>query len=352
MRAAVGPSNAGSAGTASARPLVSVIMPVFNGGPYLVESIESVLAQTYPSIEVVVVDDASYDETPLVLERYAADGRIRYLRNSQNLGQFGSVNIGIEAADGELIAIHHADDVYFPQLLEFEVAFLEREPDVGAVFSFDVFIDAKGVEWGRADPPSEYRGDVILSYREVLEGILRYGNVFIRGGTSVVRRHVYDSVGPFDESFGLRGDLDMWLRIARQHDIGIVDKYLTRYRWGHVHLSSEYEHLRQTSELSFDVIDRELLLSGPISLDAKRTYEGRRAVDLVMVAGNLYVLGRMESARSTLKRARARRLIAATGLPGQGRVLAVLYGMRLLTRLPRSGIAATLLYKRLNRVTE
>ncbi len=350
MSAAVS-SLPGVGGSEDARPspLVSVVIPVHNGESYLVESLESVLAQTYPSVEIVVVDDASYDGTPEILHPYTTSGRIRMLRNASNLGQFASVNVGIIAANGQFIAIQHADDVYCPLLLAREVELLQENPAIGAAFSFDIFIDANGAVWGKVEPPPEFRGDVVLKYHQVLDGILRYGNVFIRGGTSVVRREVYESVGPFDESFGLRGDLDMWLRIARTYPIGIVDAYLTRYRWGHDHESSRYEHLRREPELSFAVIDRELALATTsVSRDAVRAYEARRAEDLLVVAANLYVLDMATAARSTLSRIKVRRLIVARRSSAV-RQLVVLSALRVLARLPRSRLVAAVLYRRLYR---
>src|SRR5512138_2193028 len=91
------------------RPLVSVIVPSYNGAKFLPESLDSILAQTYPNIEIIVLDDASTDDTPAVAARYA--GRITYVRQPANLGQFDNVNDGIARGAGDLVAVYHADDV-------------------------------------------------------------------------------------------------------------------------------------------------------------------------------------------------------------------------------------------------
>src|SRR5215216_4504313 len=117
------------------QPLVTIAVPVYNGARHLRESLDSILGQTYPRTEVIVLDDASTDETPAITASYGA--RIRLVRNSKNLGGFGNMNAGIRLATGSLFAIYHADDVYEPAIVEREVAFLESHPKLGAVFCLD-----------------------------------------------------------------------------------------------------------------------------------------------------------------------------------------------------------------------
>ena len=90
-------------------PLVSIVVPVFNGAKYLRESLDSILAQTYRSIEVLVMDDASTDETPEIIASYG--DRVIHVRQRENRGIYGNANDGIERARGEYIAIYHADDL-------------------------------------------------------------------------------------------------------------------------------------------------------------------------------------------------------------------------------------------------
>src|SRR5262245_46403552 len=125
--------------------LVSVVVPVWNGARYLRESLDSILAQTYRPIEVLVMDDASTDETPEILASYGPAVRTR--RQGTNRGQFDNVNDGIALAGGEWIAVYHADDVYRPEIVEREAEFLERHPEAGAVFCLDAWIDAEGREY-------------------------------------------------------------------------------------------------------------------------------------------------------------------------------------------------------------
>jgi glycosyltransferase involved in cell wall biosynthesis len=129
-------------GPASPSRLVTVLVPVFNGAQYLRESLDSILHQTYPHLEVIVLDDASTDQTPEVIASYGE--AVRSIRQPENRGIYENANAGIAAAQGEMVAIYHADDVYHPTIVEREVDFLLRYPEVGAVFCADVFVNAEG----------------------------------------------------------------------------------------------------------------------------------------------------------------------------------------------------------------
>lgn len=111
----------------ASRPTVSVITPAYNVAPYIGQCIESVQAQTLADWEMILVDDASTDETPAVVQRYLGDPRIRYLRNAQNLGPGATRNRALDAAEGEWIAIVDADDWIAPERLEKLVRFAESQ---------------------------------------------------------------------------------------------------------------------------------------------------------------------------------------------------------------------------------
>ena len=130
--------------TSKTLPLVSVLVPSFNGAQFLREALDSILAQTYPNIEVILLDDASTDETPAIAVEYGH--KINYVRQVQNLGIYDNVNVGIKRARGSFIATYHADDIYLPTIVEMQVAYLKAHPEVGAVFCSDIFVDAHGRE--------------------------------------------------------------------------------------------------------------------------------------------------------------------------------------------------------------
>ena len=128
--------------TSSDLPLVSIIVPVYNGARYLHDSLNSILGQAYPHIEVLVMDDASTDATPALIASFG--DRIRVCRQPRNRGIYGNANDGIALASGKFIAVYHADDLYGPHIVEREVDFLERYPHAGAVFCADIMIDPEG----------------------------------------------------------------------------------------------------------------------------------------------------------------------------------------------------------------
>jgi glycosyltransferase involved in cell wall biosynthesis len=329
-----------------APPLVSIVVPVYNGAGYLAESLDSLLRQTYPNVEIVVFDDASTDRTPEILVSYGS--RIRVVRQKANRGIYGNANDGIAAARGELIAIYHADDVYEPTIVEREADFLGRHPDAGAVFCLDVFIDAQGREYDRLRLPPEIRGRGVLPYETVLNGILRYRNRFLVCPSAMVRAAVYREVGPYrDEEFGIGSDLEMWLRIARHHPLGMLEEFLIRYRHFHGNASQKHHHLRTTEEETFRIVDLELAGGGRSVArpDAVAAHEGHRAEDRLRIAVAHYINGEPAKARAALAAIRARAILSGANIQ-KGRLLVVLAAFRLLSRLPRSRLVSDLFYRR------
>jgi len=116
-----------SAGRSAAQPLVSILVPAYNGAGFLREALDSLLAQTYENIEIILLDDASTDATPQVAAEYA--DRIQYIRQPRNLGIYDNVNAGIALARGEFVATYHADDIYLPTIVQAQVEYLLAHAD-------------------------------------------------------------------------------------------------------------------------------------------------------------------------------------------------------------------------------
>jgi glycosyltransferase involved in cell wall biosynthesis len=327
-------------------PLVSVIVPVFNGERYLRESLDSLLAQTYPRFEILVMDDASTDSTADILASYK--DRITTHRQPRNGGQFTNVNDGILRARGEYVAVYHADDIYEPTIVEREVAFLQAYPEAAAVFSLSVFIDVLGRECGRVRVPAEVKVGGPVDHRMILHALLLHKNTFICGPTSMVRASVYKDVGPYREDvFGIASDLEMWVRIAEKRPIGILDEYLHRYRFGHGNLSQKYYRHRTELERYFHIMDECLRRRGSdtVVADAMAAFEAYRAEDYLMIAVNLYILDRRTESAETLGRVRVRALLASRNVQ-TWRLLFLFLVMKVLVRLPRIGFVAGLFHRR------
>ena len=128
-------------------PTVSVVMAAKNYAAFLPEAIDSLLAQTFPDWELVIVDDGSTDATPAVVRPYLADSRIRYFR-SDVLGQSRAKNLGIGFSRGEFIAFLDADDAWFPTKLAEQVELLRASPTVGVTYTQRELIDETGRSLG------------------------------------------------------------------------------------------------------------------------------------------------------------------------------------------------------------
>ena len=190
-------------------PLVSVIVPVFNGERFLAEALASVVSQSYRPIEVVVVDDGSVDGTPDVA-RLAAG--IRYIRQD-NAGPAAARNAGIATSTGELVAFLDADDVLPPTKLQIQVDYLRTHPGAACVLGRQELLLEPGVP-----PPEWTRGQPML-LRPAPDAPPRDS---IPPMSMVVRRPVFDTVGLFDDRrFRVGEDVD-WLCRAREAGLTVA----------------------------------------------------------------------------------------------------------------------------------
>src|SRR5215207_11289555 len=167
-------------------PLVSVVIPCYNQAHFLGEAIESVLSQSYPNFEIIVVDDGSPDDTAEVAARYP---EVRYVRQD-NQGVSVARNSGLARSGGAYIVFLDADDRLLPGALEVGVRELEAHPECALVFGYSNHMAANGTP--------------LFSYRPHVEGdhyleLLRY-NYISPSAVAMYRRDVFDSVGGFDPS--------------------------------------------------------------------------------------------------------------------------------------------------------
>ncbi|HLS97094.1 MAG: glycosyltransferase family A protein [Porticoccaceae bacterium] len=207
-------------------PRVSVIVPAWNAAAYIGECLASALAQDHRDLEVLVVDDASGDDTAdrVALEA-RRDSRIRLLRHPRNLGVSAARNTAIAAASGDLIAFLDADDRWLPGKISRQLAALGAEPDAGLVFTASRAIDARGA----VIDPDLCRGKAIPVGRVDLRDfvIRRYPLIT---SSAMVRRPCLDAVGGFDTAIAVGEDFDLWARILNQFPQAYVPEPLTDYR--------------------------------------------------------------------------------------------------------------------------
>jgi len=200
-------------------PAVSVVIPTFERAGLVGRAVHSVLAQTFDDVEVLVVDDASTDDTADVVGAIG-DPRIRYVRQSVNAGAGAARNRGIHESRGRYIAFLDSDDIWLPCKLERQVALLDVAPAaVGLVYGGTEVEHATGEV--TTSCPHE-RGDL---HRRLLERNVVHGG----GSNAMIRRSVVASAGFFDERFDAIEDHDYWVRIARMYDVDFVDAPVVRY---------------------------------------------------------------------------------------------------------------------------
>lgn len=227
-------------------PSISVVIPAWNAAATLPATLESVLSQDHPDVEVIVVDDGSTDGTPELLARWAArhDGRFRYERIPNSGGPARPRNVGVGLARGELVAMFDSDDIMEEGKLSAQAAVFTAHPRAGLCFTDFMVVDEDG------DVLKECMLDDYQAFREHLQPAgsdpelppvalftgpplhhaLIHAN-FIGTSSVVARRELLTFEGGFDEQLGNGDDIDMWLKLARS---GVVFAFLDaighRYR--------------------------------------------------------------------------------------------------------------------------
>jgi glycosyltransferase involved in cell wall biosynthesis len=198
-------------------PLVSVVIPVFNGAPFVAKAVASVRAQTVKDVEILVVDDGSTDGTQKVLRRLERTDGIVWFQQEHG-GPARSRNRGIEAAKGEFVALLDCDDVWLPDKLEAQLAVLRARPQVGLVHTdYEVVYEDGTVE------------ERVLA-RQSPEPLVRAfaGGHTALPSTLLIRKGVLDQVGALDPELYGSEDSDLTIRLYRATEFECVDRVLVR----------------------------------------------------------------------------------------------------------------------------
>lgn len=184
------------------KPMVSVIIASYNHGKYLHQAIDSVLAQTYKNYEIIVVDDASTDNTLEILKPYLAKKCIRYIRNPENLGEAGSRNVGNTAAQGDYIAVLDADDWWYADKLEVQMHIMLENPNCVLGFTGAMVVSDEKCETYLLD--KDWTSDIGIR--------LRLDNQIIHS-TVIYARSAVMAVNGYDETLPFAVDWDLWFRL-------------------------------------------------------------------------------------------------------------------------------------------
>jgi glycosyltransferase involved in cell wall biosynthesis len=235
----------------SATPRVSAIVPAYNAAAYLGEALDSALAQTYTSLEIVVVDDGSTDATGAVADAYAAahPGRVRVIHQA-NAGLPGARNTAIAAARGELLALLDADDVWLPDHLERVMAVFDAEPGLALVHANIERIDANGQTTETWNRRWRNRKDPYAAVATRLE--------HVSCPTVVFRRRCVEEIGGFDTQFTGLGceDRDLWLRIFERYPVRYIDRVTARYRTHGSNMSGNHRKMAAARQRLLEKLSR------------------------------------------------------------------------------------------------
>jgi glycosyltransferase involved in cell wall biosynthesis len=199
-------------------PVVSVVMPTYNKGPFLQAAIDSIRAQTFDNWELVIVDDASTDESSAILAK-CDDPRIKVHVLATNVGRSKARNTAIEKASGRYIAICDSDDISMPTRLEKQAAFLDAHPDIGIVSAFIQVISPT------ATTQIHYTTDA-----ESIGRRFAAGKMGVAHGVSMVRAECFTRLGLYCEDLPSAEDFELFRRFSTHYRFGIIPEVLLDYR--------------------------------------------------------------------------------------------------------------------------
>lgn len=212
-------------------PLVSIVIPAYNGNAFLQEAIASALSQSHRNIEIIVGDDCSQEDTKAVTERFD-DSRIIYYRNEANLGLTSNLNKAIQVSRGEYICWLNQDDVFYPRKLELQLRELSQNARIGACFCEKDDIDAAGEVMQRYNPSKER-----IPVRNQL--LQLFGGCYLTAPTVMIPSRVLADVGLFNDCYQIAFDYDMWFRIRQRYEFRVLNQPLIAFRHHSANLSAE-----------------------------------------------------------------------------------------------------------------
>lgn len=201
------------------RALISIIIPTYNREGILGEAIRSILGQSYPNFELIIIDDCSTDSTK-ELVRSIDDERIRYIRHEENMGPSHARNTGIQVAKGDYIAFQDSDDIWVPDKLMKQLELMESDSILGAVYTgYTKYFNDGTTQY---NPSKEID---ICSKEGYIYASLLNGNT-VGTPTLLIKRECIGKVGMFDSHMKAWEDWDFILRVARVYKIGFIDESL------------------------------------------------------------------------------------------------------------------------------
>lgn len=207
-------------------PTVSVCIPTYNGEKYIRMAIESVLAQTYDNFELIIIDDASTDQTTDIVNEFN-DVRIRLLHNEENIGMVANWNRCLESTNGRFVKILCHDDILTENCLEECVKTFEKNCDICIVFSATNIINSQGETVMKRRP---FAKDRLFNGQEIARKSFRQKNTYGEPSNVMFKKSSSSIVGLFEEQLCYAIDWHYWIMLSLVGQVYYIDKYLASFR--------------------------------------------------------------------------------------------------------------------------
>ncbi|WP_168878924.1 glycosyltransferase family 2 protein [Rhizobium sp. P28RR-XV] len=241
-------------------PLVSVLLPVYNGEPYLAAAIESVLRQDHKHLDVIAIDDGSTDRSLNILQRYqVTDDRIRVV-SRENRGLIATLNEGMTLAKGEFIARMDADDIAYPTRFSRQIALFRERPELAISGTGVDRLIGKRVVRGTPNPIHQSADWYILSL---------FYTVFMHSTVMYNRNVIPADMLTYDASYVHAEDFDLFRRISREFPAAMIDDSLVAYRVHDESVTNKHKRLMRRTHLAIaaENLQREALIDDPYALN-------------------------------------------------------------------------------------
>jgi len=205
-------------------PIVSVVIPTFNNASYISKAIDSVLDQTYTDFELLIIDNASTDNTEEIAKKYK-DDRIKYIKNKKNIGMVNNWNKGLKLTCGSYFILLCSDDWWEETILEDEVKIFENNPDIVWVTTNGYYTNSKG----------EITKSIEHSLRGIIESsisipyqVINFGNIIL--SSVMIRADIFKELGGYNKDSVLSCDVDAFTTLSDIRDVYFLNKKLVYYR--------------------------------------------------------------------------------------------------------------------------
>lgn len=228
--------------TVAKKPLISVILPVYNAEKYIEESVNSILLQSFKKFELIIINDASTDKTLSILHKLKKkDKRIILINNKTNLQMSKSLNLGIDKARANIIARMDQDDIALNKRLEIQYKFLKFNPKVAIVGNDILIIDKQGNVTGKRTYPTKSN--------QLKKVIFRYSP--FAHPSVMFRKKAFFEVGGYDPTKDPCEDIDFWFRLGRKYEFASIPTFLLKYRL--LAISSSHHNVLNTEIVGFKI---------------------------------------------------------------------------------------------------